>query len=177
MKKIIMVLGILLLSVVLVLANGSHHTEIGEGKELVESGANCDKLNDEQLEAIGEYLMEQMHPGESHELMHKMMGLEEGSKAEEQFHVNMAKMMYCGQGGMMDSEGMMGMTPMMMNMMGGQNVQGGMMQQMMGNWGYGYGYWNFVNILYVILLVGLIVLVYLWIVRLLRDTKNKRSKK
>jgi hypothetical protein len=182
MKKIIMILGILLLSVALVSADGDHQSEIEEGKKLVESGVSCDKLNDEQLEAIGEYLMEQMHPGESHEAMHKMMGMEEGTEYHKQVHVNMARMMYCGEAGMMGSGGMMGMMPMMMNMMGGnmmsgQTPQTTMMQGMMGNWRYGFSYWNLVNILYVILLIGLIILVYLWIVKLWKNTKNKGGKK
>ena len=51
----------------------------------------------------------------------------------------------------MGSGGMMGMMNMMGGgMMGGQNVQG----SMMGNWGYGFGYWNFINILCIILLIG-----------------------
>jgi len=77
MKKIMLVFGIFLLSISLVLANGDHQSEIEEGKKLVDSGISCDKLTDEQLESIGEYYMEQMHPGEQHEAMHKMMGMEE----------------------------------------------------------------------------------------------------
>ncbi len=135
MKKIgLLILGLLVLST-LALANSEHNheTEIEEGKKLVESGISCDKLSDEQLEAIGEYLMEQMHPGEAHEAMHEMMGMEEGTEYHKQVHVNMARMMYCGEstmmgGGMMGSGGMMGMMPMMMNMMGsGMMGSGGMM--------------------------------------------------
>lgn len=36
--------------------------ELAVGKELVEKGTSCDNLDDEQLGAIGEYLMEEMHP-------------------------------------------------------------------------------------------------------------------
>src|SRR3990167_8469580 len=146
--------------------------EIDEAKNLIDSKVDCKSLSDSQLEILGEYYMEQMHPGEAHELMHKMMGLQEGSDTERQFHINMARTMYCGEsGGMMSSGGMMGMMGMMMNMMGsgmmgGQNVQGGMMQDTMGNWGYNLGYWGFVNALYVILLIGLTILVYLGIIKL-----------
>jgi hypothetical protein len=187
MKKILIIsfIVILLLSVNLVSANGDHESEIEEGRNLVKSNVSCDNLSDEQLEAIGEYLMEQMHPNESHDAMHEMMGIEEGTEYHEQFHVNIAKMMYCGEGGMMGSGGMMGMMPMMMNMMGanmmnsgvtgGQTpIQTNMMQGMMGNWGYGLWYWSFLNILYVILLVGLIILVYLGIIKFGRNLSKKK---
>lgn len=172
MKKIIMVIfGILLLSVVLVSANGDHQSEIEEGKKLVESKVNCDKLSDEQLETIGEYYMEQMHPGEAHEAMHEMMGMEEGTEYHQQVHVNMARMMYCGEGGMMGSGGMMGM---MQGMMGDGNMMGsgGMMNMMgtnmmgsgmMGNYPTYYGYNNFWNILWLIFLIVIIVLI-IWLI-------------
>ena len=150
--------------------------EINEAKSLIDSKADCKSLSNSQLEMMGEYYMEQMHPGESHELMHQMMGLKEGSEAEEQFHINMAKALYCGETNAFGSGGMMSgsMMNMMMggNMMGGQNVQSGMMQGMMGNWGYGFGYWNFVNVLYLILLIGLIILVYFWILKLWKNMKK-----
>lgn len=173
MKKIILIFGILLLSISLVLANGDHKSEIEEGKKLVESGISCDKLTDEQLEAIGEYYMEQMHPGESHELMHKMMGLKEGSDAEEQFHINMAKTIYCSETNAFGFGGVMGggmMNMMMSNMMG---------YGMMGNspFGYGYGYLGFFGLLYIALLIGLVVLVYLWIIKLWKELQGKGGKK
>jgi len=153
------------------LANAITQQEIKEAKSLIDSKADCKSLSDSQLEIIGEYYMEQMHPGESHELMHKMMGIKEGSEAEKQFHINMAKTMYCNEGTGMMGAGMM--SGGMMNMMMGGNMGYGMM----GNYGYGFGYWNFVNILYIILLIGLIILVYLWILKLWRNMKNKGSKK
>lgn len=67
----ILILSMLLLSVGLVSA---HEHNFGETKQLIDSGIGCDKLTDEQLESIGEYYMEQMHPGEAHELMDNMMG-------------------------------------------------------------------------------------------------------
>ncbi len=130
---------IIFIVVVILLANSSlvsaiTQQEINEAKNLTDSKADCKNLSDSQLEIIGEYYMEQMHPGESHELMHTMMGLGEGSEDEKQFHINMARTIYCGEHGMMGSGGMMGMMPMM-NMMGGQTpVQTNTMQGMMGNW-------------------------------------------
>jgi hypothetical protein len=188
MKQVFILIGILLLSTALVSANGNHQAISEEGRKLVDSNVGCEDLTKEQLETVGEYFMEQMHPGEAHENMHEIMGIEEGTEYHERFHVNIAKMMYCGEGGMMGS-GMMNMMPMMMNMMGngntmgsggmmdmmgGQNMQSGMMQGMMG---YGFGYWNFVNVLYIILLIGLIILVYLWIIKLWKNMKTKGGKK
>ncbi|MBI4447393.1 hypothetical protein HY643_00280 [Candidatus Woesearchaeota archaeon] len=128
------------------LVNAITEQEIEEAKTLIDSKADCGSLSDSQLEIIGEYYMEQMHPGEAHKLMHKMMGFEEDSAAEEQFHISMAKRIYCNKavGGMMGYGGMMGMIGGgMMNMMGGGNMMNyGMMggTTMMGNVGWGiYG--------------------------------------
>src|SRR3989344_4740227 len=135
MKKWILVIIIVLL-LNLNLAN-AHITqqEINEVKSLIDSKVSCKSLSDSQLEIMGEYYMEQMHPGESHELMHQMMGLKEGSEAEEQFHISMAKSIYCGETNAFGS-GMMGRGMMM----GGGNMMG---YGMVGNkpFGYGYGYW------------------------------------
>src|SRR3989338_6254262 len=110
MNKAIIIYVVIALLLNLSLANATTQQELSEAKNLIDSEIDCKDLADAQLELIGEYYMEQMHPSESHELMHKMMGLEEGSKAEEQFHINMAKVLYCGESG-----GMMSM----MNMMAG----------------------------------------------------------
>ena len=175
MKKLIAIIGMLFLVLSLVFAAEGHESEIEEGKKLVERKTSCDKLNDGQLEAIGEYLMEQMHPEEAHDAMHKAMGFQEGTDNHKQFHVNIAKMMYCGNGSMMGR-----MMPMMRMMMGNNQGFGmmgsssyGMMGSNYGMMGYGYGYWNFLNVLYVLLLIGLIVLVYLGIVKLWRGIYGK----
>lgn len=176
MKKWTFVIIIVLL-LNLSLAN-AHITqqEINEVKSLINSKVSCKSLSNSQLEIMGEYYMEQMHPGESHELMHQMMGLKEGSEAEEQFHINMAKAIYCGETNAFGTGGMMG-GGMMNMMMGMQNpMQTNMMQGTMGNWNY-FGYWNFVNVLYLLLLIGLIILVYLWIIKLWKNMKNKSDKK
>src|SRR3989344_2614591 len=132
-KTILVIFAVLMLALNLV--NAITQQEINEAKGLIDSKVSCDKLTNGQLEIIGEYYMEQMHPGESHELMHKMMGLTEGSETEKQFHINMAKTIYCDEsGGMMDSG--------MMNMMMGGNMMGsgGMMGNYPSYYGYGYNY-------------------------------------
>ena len=173
MKRMALVFGILLLSIVLVSANEDHEAEIEAGRRLVESDIACDELTEEQLEAIGEYLMEQMHPGEAHEAMHEMMGMEEGTEYHMQVHVNMARMMYCGEGTMMGG-GMMGPGMMGGGMMGPGMMQGGMM----GNNSFGtpflnYSYWSIWDTLYLMLLVGLIALVSLGVFKLWKDVNKK----
>ncbi len=114
--------GVLTLFIVVLVSLGivyAHEDNFNEGKELIKSKISCDKLNEEQMEEIGEYLMEQMHPSESHEKMHEVMGFEEEDEKEEKFHINMAKSMYCGEEGMMSGG--------MMNMMGGNMMNPGMM--------------------------------------------------
>ncbi|MDO8740746.1 MAG: hypothetical protein Q7J54_04225 [Candidatus Woesearchaeota archaeon] len=174
MKKILLaVFLVLLLNLSLVYAVTQQ--ELSEAKNLIDAKTDCKNLSDSQLEIIGEYYMEQMHPGEAHKLMHKMMGLEEGSEDEEQFHISMAKSIYCGE----NTAGMMGggmMNVMGGNMMGG-NIGGNMMGYGMMNSGYIW-YWNFLNVLYAILLIGSIILVYLWIMKLWKNNaKHKGGKR
>lgn len=141
--------------------------EIKEGKQLVDNKAGCDSLSDEQFEAVGEYIMETMHPGEAHESMHKMMGIEDGTEYHEQFHINMAKRMYCNNYSAMPMMGMMpgGMNSCGMmgansgNMMQGGNMMDGVMQGMMGGYSLksGFGSWNIIWSLFWIALVALAV--------------------
>ena len=142
MKKIsiIVIFSMLLLSVSLVSA---HEHDFDETKQLIDSGIGCDKLTDEQLESIGDYYMEQMHPGEAHEMMDQMMG-GEGSESLRQVHINMAKRLYCNE----DIGGMMG---------------GGMMNMIMGNYPAYYGYYNFWNVLWMVFLIGAIALI-VWLI-------------
>ena len=172
MKKIIFIIMIVALLLNLSLINAVTQQEINEAKSLINSKVECKSLSDSQLEIIGEYYMEQMHPGEAHELMHKMMGMEEGSEVEKQFHINMAKTIYCSDGGMMNS-GMMNM--MSGNMMGGQNLQGGMM----GNYNYqnnSYGFQIFFYVILTLVIVVLILLVILLINKSKKSAKQKRRK-
>ena len=149
MKRIpiLVIFSMLLLSVSLVSA---HEHNFAETKQLIESGISCDKLTDEQLESIGDYYMEQMHPGEAHELMDQMMG-GEGSESLRQVHINMAKRLYCNE----YVDGMMGGGMMM-----GNNIMG---SGMMGNYPAYYGYNNFWNILWLVFLIGAIVLI-VWLI-------------
>ena len=147
MRKILFaIMVVLLLNISLVFA---HEHNFNETKQLIDSGISCDKLTDEQLEAMGDYYMEQMHPGEAHEMMDQMMG-GEGSDSLKQMHIQMAKRLYCNEyvGGMMGSGGMMGM----MNMMGGYYN------------GYGSGMMFLVWLTY-LLIIALIVAAIYWLIK------------
>ena len=113
MKKLLS-LTILIFSIFLLNVSpvSAHEHDFIETKQLIDSGITCDKLTDEQLEAIGDYYMEQMHPSEAYEMMDQMMG-GEGSDSLKQIHIQMAKRFYCNEdvGGMMQmmmGGGMMG---------------------------------------------------------------------
>ena len=151
---------IMVLMIVMLLLNSSFakaitEEESNEAKNLIESKVDCKALSDSQLEIIGESEMEQMHPGESHQLMHQMMGLKEGSDEEKQFHINLARTIYCNNG---FGSGMLGM-------MGNKGY--GMMGDYFGN-GINQGFsLNLGNILWFLLLLGIIVLIFLLIYKFL----------
>ena len=152
--------------------------ELNQAKTLIDSNISCDKLANDQLEIIGEYYMEQMHPGETHELMHKMMGLTEGSEAEKQFHINMAKTIYCGEPG-----GMMGMMSggNMMNMMSGNGTGGMMGNSYYQNTQNSNSYQNnfivfqiFFYVVFVLVVIILILIILLLINKLKKQGGNNR---
>jgi len=146
----------LLLSVSLVSA---HEHDFNETKQLIDSGISCDKLTDEQLEAIGDYYMEQMHPGEAHEMMDQMMG-GEGSDTLKQMHIQMAKRLYCNE----EVGGMMGGS--MMNMMGSGGMMNMMGTNMMGGSFGGSGswwLWSIVGMLFWIALLVALILLIIWL--------------
>lgn len=159
---------VILLSMSIVCAQENPADEIEQGRLLVENNAECGSLTDEQLESIGEYVMEQMHPGESHNFVHERMGLEEGTKEHETFHINFARRFYCGE----NVAGMMGFA--------GQNLRGGNMMDfgtgygMMGTLFFGTGLlW-----LVYVALAGFIVSVIFWSVyRWIVDAKKNGRKR
>jgi len=146
-----------------VMANAGHsHSSFEQTEAIINAEIPCNDLSEEQLEFIGDYYMEKMHPGEAHETMDDMMG-GEGSAQLKQTHINMAKKFYCKEDIGVFGAGIMGM------MQGGNTMMGtgyGMM-------GLSGGYWNFFSILYIILVVGLVILVYLWIYKLWKNIKKK----
>lgn len=149
---IVLVLMIPILSL-LAVANSYN---FGEVKELIKNRISCDELTEDQLETIGDYYMEQMHPREAHEIMDKMMG-GEGSESLRNIHTNIAESFYCGNSN--------AMSPGMMNMVGGGGY--GMMANdfgygMMGNWSpFGWGF-GFISML---VFWGLIIWLIVWLIK------------
>jgi uncharacterized membrane protein len=140
--------------------------EVENGRKLIESAVPCSQLDNGELEMIGEYYMEQMHPGEAHEAMHAMM-FSNNKEAGESMHIFMAKKGYCGESTTMMP---MGATGGMMNM---GNM--GMMNSMSGNtmMGYSAGFWLW-NIIWYLFWLGVIALI-IWIVYKLINNNNSAN--
>lgn len=88
----------------MVVAAQNSTDEFAQAKELISQKISCANLTNDQLEKIGDYYMELMHPGEAHKYMENMMG-GEGSASLKQFHINLANTYYCGN---LTYRGMMG---------------------------------------------------------------------
>ncbi|MEK6826789.1 MAG: SHOCT domain-containing protein [Nanoarchaeota archaeon] len=157
MKKTSIIFLCILLFSTITIANEN----FDEAVKLIESKTPCSELTEDQLEMMGDYYMEQMHPGELHEIMDARMGGEDSAQLK-QVHINMAKMFYCGQSNVMP----MGMINMMMNR-GGSN--------MMGFYGSPYGYWGFGSFGMVMVILFWLVIIWL-VVRAIRQfTMHKES--
>jgi hypothetical protein len=113
MKKIAIFIFLFALCVLLFSGTPSatghgHEQMLTEAKRIIDANVSCDKLTDDQFEALGEYYMEQMHPGEAHERMDRMMSRMMGEEGLRQMHINMGIRMYCGGMGGGMGGGMMG---------------------------------------------------------------------
>lgn len=138
--------------------------EMAEAKALVDAKVACSELSDAQLERIGEYYMESLHPGKAHEFMDKMMGVEEGTERHEQFHVVLAKRRYCGED---VGFGRMG-SMMSVNNFG--DFSGGMMQMMSYSpIGCGFGANGVWSLMQLLVWIGIFVLVGWLVYRYLLD--------
>ena len=163
MKKIVSLSVLfLILSLSTISVYAVSQDELNQAKALIDSNISCNQLTNDQLEIMGEYYIEQMMPGEAHERAHQMMGLTEGSEAEEQFHINMAKRIYCNE-----------------------NVGGGMRgnyyyQNPQNNDSYQNNFIGFQIFFYVllVLVVIILVLIILWLVKRLKEQRknNKHGK-
>ena len=154
MKRIFIISLAFLFLITLVSADSMEN--FSQAEKLINQGVSCDQLTVEQLELIGDYYMEQMHPGEAHEYMDQMMG-GEGSESLRQVHITIAKRVYCNETNSLNYR-----SDMM-----GYNGYG-----MMGNY-YNNGRNNiFIWIFNIILIVGLVLLIILLVKQLQR--KNTR---
>jgi putative membrane protein len=149
--------SLLFVSLILILAAGAsftHGADFNETKKLIDSNISCDKLNESQLEEIGDYYMEQMHPGSEHEMMDKMMG-GEGSARLEQMHISMARRLYCNETGFWAG----GMFPMSGGGMMGYGMMDGSL--MGGSWGF----LGILGLVFWILVIIVLILVAFWLYR------------
>lgn len=140
MRKALMILAMMVILSVVVTAHGEE--DFARAEEIIEQRTSCDNLTQDQLALLGDYYMEQMHPGEEHEYMDQMMG-GEGSESLEQMHINMARSFYCGEH---EAYGMMGnqqMGPGMMynNEWSDARMGYGMMGTGMAGWWLGSLLW------------------------------------
>jgi len=92
-----MIKKIILLVVLVVFSFGvyaeSDHGDFSEAKNIIDKKIPLEDLTEVQLEQLGEYYMEQLHPGDAHERMDAMMG-GKGSESLRQMHINMGKNYY-----------------------------------------------------------------------------------
>ena len=107
----IVILVILVINISFVYSHEEETFALAE--EIIKQKIICDELSENQLEILGDYYMEQMHPGELHEIMDERMG-GEGSESLRQVHINMGLAFYCGEHGRFSS----GMMNMMMGRTG-----------------------------------------------------------
>ncbi len=140
---------------------------IAYGKQLVDSNASCASLNASQLGDIGDYLMEQMHPGAAHDAMDRMLG-GEGSDSLTQAHIQMARVLYCGETNATVTYGaMLGMMPALYGYNYG-GFGGGMMGSGMMGYGYMGGYgglWWVVGLVFWLLVLFALLLLIIWLYR------------
>jgi len=142
--------------IILLINSASAHAEedFAKAEDLIKSKISCSESSDEQLEIIGEYYMEQMHPGKLHEIMDERMG-GEVSESLKQIHINMARSFYCGESDYISST--------MMNTMMGRSG-------MMGNAGFYYQN-NQTYIITTILVITIIILLIILIINLIKKAK------
>ena len=168
MKKTIL-LGMfwIILFSFLVVAQEEH--DFTKTKQLVDSGVSCNQLTNEQLEEIGDYYMEQMHPGEAHEYMDRMMG-GEGSESLKQAHINIARRIYCNEN--------VGIGMMGGNMMAGRGITGNSYyQDPQNNNSYQNSSLGFQIFFYIILILVFIVLILLIILLINKSQNNIKQNK
>jgi hypothetical protein len=178
MKRIIMITLLILIVMNIITADDGHpeHGDFEQAEAIINAEIPCDSLSEEQLELLGDYYMEQMHPGEAHTLMDEMMG-GEGSESLKAMHIRMAQSLYCGEGGMMDS-GMMNTMMGQSSMMDFPNsrTNGGTMNMMSGfgmmtTSGLGYSIYWIINVAIAAFVFGII---FWWTKKLVFNEKKKK---
>lgn len=153
-KTVLLLPLILLFSLFSVYAHGEE--TFSQAEEIIKQKITCSGLSYDQLEILGDYYMEQMHPGEAHEIMDDMMG-GEGSESLRLMHVNMGLTFYCGEHESM-SRGMMDMMMGRTGMTDSENMMG-----TSGNYGvFGMGFFGW---LFMTLILVALVLLIVWFIK------------
>ena len=161
MKKTSLVISVILLfSLIFVVAHSEE--DFAQAEEIIQQKISCDELTEEQLELIGDYYMEQMHPGEAHEVMDEMMG-GEGSESLRLMHVNMGLTFYCGQHEAMS----LGMMDMMIGRMDSENMMG--TSRNYGVFGIGFFGWFFM-----LLIAVALVLLIVWLIKQIQRPRRRK---
>jgi len=132
--------------------------DFAQAEEIIKQKISCSSLSDKQLEILGDYYMEQMHPGKLHEIMDERMG-GEGSESLKQVHITMGKTFYCGEHNMMSG----GMMNMMMNR--------GMMYGIYNNYGNSYGF-RIIGWVFSVLVITVLILLIVWLIKKLPRRKR-----
>lgn len=98
-KTSALILGIIMLVNFIALVQSdsdANHEEIfARAEEIINAQTPCNLLTQNDLEVLGDYYMEQMHPGDAHKIMDERMG-GEGSESLKFAHINMGSRFYCG---------------------------------------------------------------------------------
>lgn len=76
------------------------HSEMAnlDAKYLVYSGEGCENFSKDELMVIGDYYMEQVHPGFAHKVVHSMLGGDD-SETLHNLHIHIAKVWHCMEPG------------------------------------------------------------------------------
>jgi len=120
---------------------------------------DCEKINDDDLERLGDAVMEQQHPGQAHEVMDQMMG-GEGSESLRRIHIAMgSNYLGCGEN---STFGMMGsaFAPESFGGTrgGGKSMMGNFGSNSMSTFGWGFG-WIFMILFWGLIFLGIVTLV------------------
>jgi len=153
-KEFVCLVVVFLILASFVTAHGEE--EFHDAEEIIQKEILCDDLSEEDLEILGDYYMEQIHPGEAHIKMDKMMG-GEGSESLRQMHINMGIRFYCNNN---VGTGMMGM-------MYGQQTEDS----------YGYGFLGAFQWVFLILVLGGIIFVLVYLIKNKNSNKQRKKKK
>jgi uncharacterized membrane protein len=163
---IILIIGFVSINFGFVGASGDHAETFAQAEEIIIDKIPCGELTDDQLEILGDYYMEQMHPGELHEVMDEKIG-GEGSESLRQVHINMGKAFYCGEHGAM-SGGMMD------TMMGRGDMMGGGSFRMMSGY-YGGANYGFIWVFWILVIIALVLLI-IWLTKQMQKPVNRKKR-